>query len=461
MTVYTVIQELKATRSRNEKESILKREIDNEELKDFFRLALNPFINFFQKKKFIFENSQVSTVTLKDGMAVLETQISKRVVTGGAAISVINEILRGSTTEDAIVLQHILQKESGCDLGGATINKIWSKLIPTFPTLLATAYDEKLAAKLNWERGVYSQLKSDGLRVNLVIDEEGIVKAYSRAGNELNFFGMFDFLGDHVQGVVIDGELLTVKPDGKFNNRQTSNGICSKAIKNTMSLSEAETLHMTSWDMIPLADFRAEKSAIEYSERFENLDIFVHTIPKNIRISLIESKIVHSIDEAQEHYVEAIGRGEEGTMNKDMDMLWEDARSKKQLKLKSEHTGDFVIKGYKDGVGKFTGLMGSLIIATSDDKLEANMSGYSIKLRCEITANLQNREVSYTMVEDNKEVVYVAKPGDCDIDIGTIIECMYNQKIKARNTEIWSVFLPRFKQTRNDKTVANTLEEIK
>ena len=50
--VYKIIQEIKATRSRNEKESIVAREVDNIELKMFFRLALSPHIHFYQKKKF-------------------------------------------------------------------------------------------------------------------------------------------------------------------------------------------------------------------------------------------------------------------------------------------------------------------------------------------------------------------------------------------------------------------------
>lgn len=461
MSVYSVIQEIKATRSRNEKEAILKREVDNKDLKDFFRLALNPFINFFQKKKFEISQKVTPMSPLKDAMIWLEANISKRVFTGNAAIYEINELLSTLEESDQRVIMHILQKESGCDIGGSTINKIWPKLIPTFPTLLATEYEEKLAAKLNWKRGVYSQLKSDGLRINLVIDEEGNVKAYSRAGNELNFFGVFDFLGETWKSVVIDGELLTVKPDGKFNDRKTSNGICSKAIKGTMSQEEADTLHMTAWDVIPMEDFLREESGIEYEDRFNTLTQMIADIGKNIRISLIFSKIVHSPEEAMEHYDEVRARGEEGTMWKDMDLPWGDMRSKKQLKLKAKDTGDFVVTGSKDGVGKFTGLMGSLVIGTSDGKLEANMSGYSIKLRCEITANLQNREVPYTMIEDDEEVQYIAKPGDCDINIGSILECTYNEKIKSRNSDIWSLFLPRYKTTRHDKTVANTFEELK
>lgn len=469
--IYTVIQELKATRSRNDKEAILRREVGNEDLKNFFRLALNPFINFFQKKKFTQQSppQEGLALPLSSAMLPLELYISGRKLTGNAAIEYINEVLNFLTENDAKVIMHILQKESGCDLGAATINKIWPKLIPTFPTLLATAYDEKLAEKLDWVSGVFSQLKSDGLRVNLVIDEEGGVKAFSRAGNELNFFGVFDFLGNHFNSVVLDGELLTVLPTGKFNNRQTSNGICSKAIKGTMSRAEADMLHITVWDAIPLTDFRKESSQLEYKDRFETLKKLIavsfttvaEEAETKLRISVIPSRIVHSIEQAQEHYQEAIAAGEEGTMLKSQRLLWADTRSKLQLKLKAEHPSEFEVIGYKDGVGKLTGNLGSLEIASSDRIVLASMSGYSLKLRSQIYANLTGTPVPYRMVIDDEWVDLVALPGECDINIGSIIECKHNGKIKSRDSATWSVFLPRFDKVRNDKTEANSFAEIK
>lgn len=463
--IYEIIQELNSTRSRNDKEAILKREVDNADLKKFFRLALNPFINFYQKKKFTASNH--GTASLDAAMDLLEMFIADRVYTGNGAIQYINDLLKNISEGDGKIIMHILKKESGCGLGGATINKIWPKLIPSFPTLLATAYDDKLAAKLNWNKGVFSQLKSDGLRINLVIDELGGVTAFSRAGNELNFFGVFDFLGEVLHSVVIDGELLTVNETGKFNIRQVSNGICSKAIKGTMSQAEADTLHITAWDAIPLEDFKNESSQLEYKQRFAKLnslhDECTAEFPTQtkIRLSVIPSRIVHSIEQAQAHYQEVIELGEEGTMVKEQTMLWSDSRSNQQLKLKAEHTGDFEVIGYKDGVGKLTGNLGSLEIASSDRVVLANMSGFTLKVRSEIYANLINGPVDYVMVIDDVAVTMTAMPGDCDINIGTIIECMYNGKIKSRDSAVWSVFLPRYKNTRLDKIIANSFVELK
>jgi len=159
MSIYQIIQEIKATRSRNEKEAILKREQSNEDLKTFFRLALNPMINFYQKKKFVQTYGGVFPLSI--AMEQLESIIAGRVKTGNDAIAFITNSINALDEDDAKVIMHILQKESGCDLGGATINKIWKDLIPEFPCLLATAYDDKLASKLNWTKGVFSQCLSE------------------------------------------------------------------------------------------------------------------------------------------------------------------------------------------------------------------------------------------------------------------------------------------------------------
>ena len=460
MSIYQIITQLKSTRSRNEKESILAREANNEDLKTFFCLALNPYINFYQKKPF--KQSYGGTYPLSSAMKELESVIAGRVKTGNEAVAFITNIIDSVSVDGGKVIMHILQKESGCDLGGATINKIWPKLIPIYPCLLATAWDDKLASKLDWKSGVFSNLKSDGLRINLVIDETGGVSAFSRAGNTLNFYGAFDFLGEYFKSVVIDGELLTVKANGKFNDRQTSNGIGSKAIKGTMSTVEASSLHITAWDVIPLEDFKNEKSELEYSNRFALLTDMISKIPQFAhKISLIPSRIVYSIDEAQDHFQEMLVAGEEGTVVKSPKMLWENKRSKLQLKLKSEHPGEFEVVGYKLGEGKLTGNLGSLDIASSDRMVLSNLSGYSLKLRSEIFANLTGQDVPYTMVIDDLPVVFFAKPGDCDITIGSIVTVTYNQKIKARDSDTYSLFLPRFSGVRLDKSVANSLSELK
>jgi len=302
--------------------------------------------------------------------------------------------------------------------------------------------------------------KSDGGRVTVVIDEEGSVSLFSRAGNELNVFGAFDFLGNTLKGVVLDGEMLVVRPDGKFADRQTGNGLFNKCVRGTLSETESLTLHITVWDIIPLSDFKAKSSQLEYSFRFAMLHEKVGPIACN-KISIIPSRTVHSIAQAQDHYQEMIAAGEEGTMLKDQDMLWEDKRSKKQLKLKAVLSAELEVIGFKEGSGKITGNMGSLEMASSDRKVLVSMSGFSLKHRSEIAANLMNKDIEYSMVVGDELVPYIARPDDSQVKLGSIVELLYNGKIKSRDSDVYSLFLPRFNCVRHDKTVANSEGEIK
>ncbi len=460
MSVYKIIEELRATRSKLEKEAILRREINNDTLKEFFRLALNPFINFYQKKEFEVEGRGDNSLMLT--MAWLEDTISKRVITGGDAIALINKYLEQLSPDDAKVIKMILQKNPDCGVQ-TTLDKVWPGLIPSYPCLLASPWDVKLAAKMFWSRGVIMQKKSDGLRCNLHIDAEGNVKAFTRAGNELNLHGRFNSLGQHFKDVVIDGELLTLNPEtGKFNNRQTSNGICSRAIKNTMEPHQAEMLHLVSWDIIPAEDFaKGYTSGYPYQARLNDLSHTVNTLCDDYLISIVDTKIVHSIEEAQTYYQFMLDQGEEGAMAKDGYDDWVDKRLKTILKMKSENTADMKVIGFKEGEGKLKGNLGSLEIESNDGKCVASMSGFSLKLRSEIYANLMGQPVPYTVVTKDGEETRCANPGDTDVQMGSIIEVLYNQKLLGRDSTVWSLFLPRFSQTRHDKTVANNLEDLK
>lgn len=459
MNIYEILEELKSNRSTNKKIEILSSHKTNETLKEFFRLSLSPNINFYMKKNIEYTIGNGNT-TLEDSLQKLETIIACRKVTGDAATNFCRELMSNSTSNDDKVIRLVLDKSSGCDLGASTINKIWTKLIPEFPNLLASPFSEKLATKLDWKSGVYSQRKSDGGRVAIIVEKDGTVGVFSRAGNELNVHGFFDFLGEEFKGTVIDGELLSVLADGKFASRQVSNGIFNKCVRDTLSVVESESLHITAWDLIPLDDFRAGFSSLEYQNRFDQLLEKKTKILSSREISIIYSKIVHSLEEAQQHYNEERANGEEGTMLKDQSMSWEDKRSKLMLKLKAVETGEFEVIGYKEGVGELSGNLGSLNIATVDKKVISDMSGFSLRLRSEIYANLIGAPVNYVMIVGGEEKTFIASVGDTDINIGSIIEVAYNAVVKGKKSETYSLFLPRFEKTRLDKTVANTFEEL-
>lgn len=434
-SVYEILQAVKTTSSRNAKEDILRQHADNKVLEEFFCLALSPFIQFYIRKipKYI-PNTNLIGDNLSWGLNQLETMLANRKVTGNAAIEHLQYVLENVTAENAKVLERVIQKDPDCGASDSTINKVWPGLIKTYPVMLCSAYDQKIVDRLHWQKGVYVQLKSDGMRCNIIVDDTNVT-VYSRNGRQIETHGVFDHLRKLNKRIVIDGELLVKGKDGKFLDRKTGNGICNKALKGTVTKAEAEAFFLNAWDLIPLDDFRNGLCTDTYKIRFITLHGLVGDVEdfQHFNIGIIESKVVHSLEEAQTIFESYLAKGEEGAILKDKTANWEDKRSKQLIKLKAELDADLKVIDVKAGTGKYEGQIGALVCTDSSGKVVVNVgSGFSDEQR-------------KTLVTDEL--------------IGKIVTVTYNAKIQAKDGA-WSLFLPRLVEIREDKTEANHFDDI-
>ena len=153
-------------------------------------------------------------------------------------------------------------------------------------------------------------------------------------------------------------------------------------------------------------------------------------------VQLIETKLVFSWDEAFDHYLQFVEQGLEGTIIKHPDALWRDGTSKEQVKLKLEVDVDLEIVGFTEGKGKNEKLFGSITCRSSDGLLEVNASGFSDNLR--------------ESIFDCKDKLY-----------GTIMTVKSNNIMPPTSSNpYYSLFLPRFVEFRDDKTEADSLQQI-
>jgi ATP-dependent DNA ligase len=227
-------------------------------------------------------------------------------------------------------------------------------------------------------------------------------------------------------------------------------------------------LVLVCWDVIEEdVFFGLKKCTIGMADRYNQLKYLLGFDGVTKYIKPIEHEIVYSLEEAQAIYNKYRDAGEEGAMLKDSDVMWEDRRSKKILKMKAEETCELKVTGYNDGQGEFSEYVGSLILSSSDDKVVVSMSGFPLKLRAEITANIHNKTVTYDVaagVDSEGKPMWISHevyPGDTEINLRSIVEVTYNEKIKSRDSDVYSLFLPRFDKVRHDKKEANSFEEIK
>ena len=332
------------------------------------------------------------------------------------------------TEDDAKVIERIIQKDLKCGVQVSTANAVWTGLVSEYPVMLCSPFEQKLVDKIKFP--AYVQLKMDGMRFNAIV-KGGKCEFRSRNGKEIQLLGNLEqeFISlANSKNVVFDGELL-VNDKGIILDRQTGNGILNKANKGTISDLDARKVHATIWDIIPYDDFIAGVCKFNYQTRFSVLESL--SMPK--KIQLVKSWVVEDYATAQALFEEMLQRGEEGIILKDMNGIWEDKRTKSQIKFKGELECDLKIVGIEEGTGKYAGMLGAILVESADGVIKVSVgSGFNDEQR----KNL------------GKEIV------------GKIAAIKYNMRIRNKAGEE-SLFLPIVLEVRDDKEVADSSDAIK
>jgi len=182
-SISTIFDSLAADNSRLAKEAILTANKDNKELQRAIKLALDPLISFYIRKIPAYNKKAKGSRTLAWAMDTIQNEFATRNVTGNAAIELLTNVLESLYEADAGVVEKIIKKDLRCGVSEATANKIWPKLVSTYPVMLASGFDQKLVDKIKFP--AYCQLKLDGMRFNAIV-RNGTVEYRSRNGKELN-----------------------------------------------------------------------------------------------------------------------------------------------------------------------------------------------------------------------------------------------------------------------------------
>ena len=442
--ILAILEDLSSNNSRLYKEKILRDNVDNELLKRVINLALDPFVQFYIRKIPDYNlnlnpKKQDSLNTTLNRLSLL----SSRTLTGKAGIEHLKIVLESVSPEDAKVIERIIAKDLKCGVSEATVNKIWADLIPSYPCMLASAYDQKLVDKVKWP--AIAQLKMDGMRFNAIV-KNGKVEFRSRNGKEIDipnpvFEVPFQFMAEfYGQDMVFDGELTVVDAAGKTLDRKTGNGILNKAVKGTMSEKEAVAVRATVWDAIPLDKFQAGQDPEEYRHRLSRLELCIVTLNKKKAqvadyVDIVWSKQVPDLWNARKVFEEFLAEGQEGIILKTWDGVWENKRSKSLIKFKGELECDLRVVDWEEGTGKNVGRLGALVLESDCGGIRVNVgTGFSDADRNDITAANS---------------------------LGRIVAVKYNARITDKNSDVGSLFLPVFVEFRSDKTQADSAKDIK
>lgn len=432
MNINKFLNDLALNSSRNFKIEQLEANRDNEVLREVIRLALDPFTQFYQRKIPAYTATGGGCLTQALGYLY---ELSSREVTGNAAIKRLTEILSGLDSCNAKVIERIIAKDLKCGVDVSTANKVWMGLIPEYPCMLCSPFEQKLVDKIKFP--AYAQMKMDGMRFNAIV-RDGKCEFRSRNGKEILLLGNLEQEFIALAGsidCVFDGELLVMDDmTMQFMDRQTGNGILNKANKGTISPEDAAKVHASVWDLIPYVQFTDSYCQSPYAKRFSTLEQIVNKQPaKSKKIWAVTSTIVETIDQAQEIFQDYLSKGYEGIILKDGSGAWEDKRAKHQIKFKGELECDLKIVAIEEGTGKYAGMLGAIVCESADGKIKVNVgSGFN---------DAQRKSLGSEIVDK-------------------IVAIKYNSRIKNKLGEE-SLFLPIFVEIRDDKDEADSSKDVK
>lgn len=444
--IYDLLQEISSVSKTTEKEKLLKgvSNWSTEQQETFHTLA-----NMVWNKSNTYGISdvpktlQTASSGLGTGMSmfgVLNTLMSNTLSKKKDINQMLANYLSDKSEKEKSVLSLVLKRDLRCGVSVKTYNKVFRGEYNVYdhPYMRCDLFTKK--TRKNITLPAYSQLKADGQYTDIIIDKElNRVVYMSRQGLTKNLnCSIRDnaLLSSTDCSVVISAEALVLDDDGTVMERATGNGLL-----NSSDVDVSKVTFMA-WDCIPLDNFKEHNCIFTYENRFNSLKVLLtryNVITNGVGMGIVETVFVHTWDEVREHFVNTVKRGMEGTVLKDRTGLWSYSTSNKQLKLKIVAEADMVVTGWNEGEGKWTGMLGSLIVESSDGKVSCSISGFSDDFRKDLTERVQDM-----------------------IDNETVVSVLFNGIVssKSRKDETLSLFLPRFCEERTDKSGRNSADDL-
>lgn len=435
--IKSIIDELRSDNSSNFKLQILEKHKDNEDWKKYLYYTYNPNFNYYINKipKVYYQGSK----TCFDVVINTLDKFRNQELRGNKGIEVLTLMLELCDENEAEVIELLIGRDIKCGINVTSINKVYKDLIPETPYQRCSKLDEKTINNITFP--AILQKKADGIFCYIKKENDNVL-LITRNGTSFTCNKIENELSNIKEEFVLIGELLVKSESSVELDRKTGNGLINSYIKRFETLNNLESKSITdkvlkeisikkdefnyieenliyeAWDIISINDYYNNKSFYNYNSRLETLKT---TIKDLNSIKMIETFIVNDIDEAKRISKEYINNGYEGSILKNKNVIWENKTSKYMLKIKQILDIDLLCVDVEEGTGKNTGKVGALVLESKCKKLKVKVG---------------------TGLSDNDR----EKP--FDYYKGKVIEVQYNEVIKAKYKDTYSLFLPVFIEVR-------------
>lgn len=374
------IRDLESSDSRLHKESVIEKALVAARLGSLNAqcflyncyLAYNPFYIYNVKQV-----PETEDLTGRDNpwpafWGMLEG-LRTRSLTGHHARNVIAEMSeRFDSVQWNGLCRRVIIKDLRCGISEKTLNKILNKTdwrIPVFSCQLAqdsTDHPAKMTGKKRLE------VKLDGVRVIAICYKDGTVNLFSRNGKPFdNFPHIQKQLANYCKELSV-AMFKTMPPidfvlDGEVMG-QSFQALMKQARRKTNA--DASDSVFNVFDVMPRDSFAEGHYNAQQHKRLAMLEFIRNFDMPNVNIMDgidVDLDTFEGRNQMQRYAEDAIAKGYEGIMIKDVDAPYECKRSSFWMKWKPTITVDLNIIGFEEGTGRNLGRLGAIICEGVDN----------------------------------------------------------------------------------------------
>jgi DNA ligase-1 len=423
--IIKILNQIKETSGRNDKEQILNDNKDNKLLKDVLKFVYNPFIvtgisTKKLNKKVMYTDRNREIYDIYDLMNYLQTNNSGR----DSDIEQIQVYIDHIKYDEKEFIKELVTKSLKIGLTSNTLNKVFGKgFIPSFEVMLAQKYSEH-EHKVTGDFIITTKL--DGIR-NVLIKQDGKITMFSRQGQpHLGFTEIYNEAMNLPDNIVLDGEFI-------LNNDKGLNSadLYRETVKVARKDGEKKDVIFHVFDYMSFDEFTEGVSIDDCLKRKNKLSDLLNKHKFEFIKEVIPLYIGSDKDKVGEYLNKAIEEGHEGVMVNIANATYKCKRCSDILKVKKFNDADVRVIDVLEGSGKNLGKLGAITIEFLH---EGNI--YS----CNCGSGFS----------DEERVEYFNNP---ELILGKIVTIGYFEISRNSSDELYSFRFPTWKGIiRDDKT---------
>ena len=382
LTIIQILELLESDNSRLFKEEVLRKNVENVELRRFLVLSFDPWKDWGvakYEKPVAQRPLACGDNTIIKYMDLLE-RLNARELKGNAAREAVTLAMSEGDALAQKWMERLLWRNLRCGVSVATINKIWPGSVIPFAVSLAETLPTK-GSNGEFEitqpvaYPVRVEAKLDGLRC-VAVKSKGEVTLYTRSGTVLETLPRIKSAIEALAAddIVLDGEVM-----GEDWSESASVVMSSKSKKDDSKM----LFH--AFDLISIEDWKRQKSETHYRARLLDLQMVLGDTT-GTPFRYVKSVIANDEASLREFYSGCLEEGYEGVMLKDIGAPYQWKRSPAILKLKPVATEEGVVVGWYEANAntKRAGQFGGFVVLTPNGITTRVGGGYTDALKSQI-----------------------------------------------------------------------------